>query len=275
MAVEASIRENAPRSAEDEGGRVKKFINGIINEINNAARAMTVRELSVDKEKAKEAIASFTAAHSSSDLRLADNTDEFRKYINSKLFKKDKDGLARLSFALRFALDERNQQYQCPEESLEVVSEILFDDHKKLGKLYSDYQANYHSLHKTWPSDLEGMRGVCGIFAAALLPIQVTGIYTLVSYLLYKQGAKDAFKNMSPDEINAVLAFYLTLIGEMRGQNEATKRQMVDELLGKVDNIRADAEYKWFVEGDNAPECKKKIELCDLTIVRLGKILGI
>jgi hypothetical protein len=80
---------------------------------------------------------------------------------------------------------------------------------------------------------------------------------------------------MGPDEINAVLAFYLTLIGEMREQNEATKRQMVDELLGKVDNIRADAEYKWFVEGDNAPECKKKIELCDLTIVRLGKILGI
>ena len=61
----------------------------------------------------------------------------------------------------------------------------------------------------------------------------------------------------------------------MKGADEGKKKEMVDELLTRVSNIRSDAEYKWYVEGLDVPECKGKIELCDMTLKRLGQILGI
>lgn len=275
LAVEAAIRDNAPTSPSEEGGRLKRFINGVINDINNSVRRVNVERLSVDKEKAKRALAAFKASHSEKELALASDTEKFRKYIDKKLFKKDKDGLNKLSFALIFALDERNQEYQCPEESLEVVSEVLFDEAGRLGKLYSCYVRNYEKIHEEWPEEMKGANGIIGALALALLPISVTGLITLISYIRHKKATKDAFKTMSPAETNATLAFYLTLIEEMRDTDEKKRKEMVDELLKKIDDIRADAEYKRYVEGDNVPDSKRKIKLCDLTLNRLGQILGV
>ena len=62
LAVEAAIRDNAPKAEpEVEGNRIKKFVAGLVNELGNTVRAATVRELSVDKEAAADAIKSFCA----------------------------------------------------------------------------------------------------------------------------------------------------------------------------------------------------------------------
>ncbi len=275
LAVEAAIRDNAPKTTPDEGGPIKKFINGVITEISNSIKRLNTQELSVDKAKAQSALKAFRAAHTDADFAISQDTEKFRKYIDKNLFKKDIDGVAKLSFALIFALDEKNHEYQCPEESLEVVSEILFDDPKRLGKLYRHYRNNYEKIHSSWLGETEGIGGFSKALALALMPMCVSGVLATISYLVHKKEARDAFCAMSSGETNSTFAFYLTLIEEVGGTDEEKRRNMVDELLGKIDNIRADAEYRWFVEGVDVPECKEKIEVCDLTLKRLGQILGV
>lgn len=279
LAVEAAIRDNQPQTANsEEGGIFKKFFGNLFCEINNMTRAANVRELSVDKEKAIEAVKKFRATHSESDLELCKNIEEFKAYINKKLFKNDKDGLGRLTFALTFALDERSQEYQFPEESLEVVSEILFDDPKKLTKVYKSYKTNYIKIQKPVTGDFENAFGFAGIgsaLALSVVPMFVTGTMALIGHFVNRSAANTAFANMSVTETNAVLALRLTLIEYARELGDAKRKEMTDSFLEMIDSLRSDAEYKWYVEGVNIPECREKIETCNLTLARLAKILGV
>ena len=275
LAVEAAIRDNAPKTASEEGGAFKKFVNSVITDIGNSVRRNNVEELSVDRAKAQNALKAFRSAHSEKEFDISRDNDDFAKYIDKQLFKKDKDGLNKISFALMLALDDRGTEYQCPEESLEVVSEILFDDSKRLGRLYSAYRKNYESIYQQWPSEAEGFKSFARALAIAVMPLCVSGIFATASYIMHKKAVSDAFKNMTLNEANASLAFYLTLIGEMKDKDEKKRREMVDEFLNKLSNIRSDAEYKWYVEGVDVPECREKIELCNMTLKRLGQILGV
>ena len=85
----------------------------------------------------------------------------------------------------------------------------------------------------------------------------------------------EAFNKMSPNEMKAVLAMRLTLIEHTRELGTDKRKEMIDALLGEVANIRQDSEYRLYVEGVNIPECRERIETCNLTLARLGKILGV
>ena len=281
LAVEAAIRDNAPKVVEPEadGNRFKKFVTGIVNELGNKARAANVRELSVDKEAAEDAIKSFRTAHSEYDLSLSEDTEKFKEYITKKLFKKDPNGLGRLSFGIMFALDERNQIYQCPGESLEVVSEILFDDPKKLGTLYALYKNNFAKIHKSSLSDAEGAirisNGFGGTVLVATMPLCVTGAIAVMGHIADKRNVRAAFANLCMTDMNAFLAFRLTLIEATRELDEEKRKEIIDAFLGEISRIRSDAEYKMYVEKVNIPECREAIETCDLTLNRLAKIIGV
>lgn len=278
LAVEAAIRDHSPKITPESDGRIRHFINEIITKISNRIKKINTQELSVKKEKAQNALWDFRSAHSADDFKISKDADEFRKYIDRMLFKKDPDGIQKLSFALIFAIDENSREYQYPEESLEVISEILFDDCKRLGRLYKRYKNNFEKTHHSLPGDFEaGLNlgsGLGSVLALSVLPVCVTGLITLVNYVRKKKETNIAFKNLSASETNATFAFYLTLIEEFVNGDQEKLKEMTDELLKKLDNVRADAEYKWFVEGVNIPDCKKKIEVCDLTLARLGDILG-
>ena len=277
-AVEAALRDNEPKVVIDEGGPIRRLINKIINDVNNTARRCNTYALTADKAMAMKALDAFRAEHSASELKLSENTDEFASYITKKLFKKDKDGLERLSYALLFAIEERNNEYQCPEESLEVVSEILLNDPKALGRLYSTYKSNYMSISTASTEFEKGLglgMGFGGVIALSLLPIGVTGALSLIEYLRNRKRANIAFATMSQGEANASLAFYLTMIEASRNIAEDKRKEMIDELLERVTNMRADAEYQMYVELENAPECREKIRVCEATLKRLGSIVGV
>ena len=279
LAIEAAMRDNAPTAANEDGGPVKRFINGFFNDLSNAAKSLNVRELSIDKEKAKDAISEFRRTHSESDLKMSEDLDAFRKYIDKHLFKNDKDGQGKLAFALVFAIDDRTGSYRFPEESLEVVSEILFDNNKKLDQLYGAYKRNFEKIQKPFVGDFEKGFGlgtsVGGILLSSILPFGVTVFATLAGNFINKRRTQEAFKTMSPGETNSTLAFRLTMIEMSADLGEKKQKEMIDELLTDISNIRSDAEYKCYVEKDNIPECNEKIMTCDLTLARLGKILGI
>lgn len=278
LAIEATIREHSPKTTPESSGPIRHFINEIITKICNKIKRINTQELSVKKEKARNALWEFRSSHSADDFKISQDADAFRRYIDKMLFKKDRDGIEKLSFALIFAIDGMSREYQCPEESLEVVSEILFDDCKRLGILYDRYKNNFEKTHSACPSEFEaGLNigsGLGSALALSVLPVCVTGLITFVSYVRKKREAKIAFKNLSASETNATFAFYLTIIEEFVNGDQDKLKEMLDELLKKLDNIRADAEYKWYVEGVNIPDCKRKIEVCDLSLKRLSEILG-
>lgn len=274
-AVEAAIRDNEPKAANDEGGCVKRFINGIINDINNTARRFATRELSVDREKARKALSDFRAQHSAKEFDISRNAEEFSKYIDKNMFKKDKYGIDKLTFALIFAIDTRDIEYQCPEESLEVVSEILFGDSKRLGKLYNSYKNNYYAVkkgkHGVGDGESEGNDATGGSYGL----FTKEGFVGYVKHLLFRKSEILSLKCLTPSETEGAFALYLTLIEHNKRIGDEKLKEMINELLERVDNLRADAEYKWYVEGVNVPECRRVIKSADHTVERLGKILGI
>ena len=277
--IEASMRDYAPKEASAEGGAFKRFVNGILNDLGNAARSYISKDFAAERDLADKALSEFIAEHKGCDFSISENPEEFRKYIDKKLFSRDREGLGKVSFALMFAIDERNRQYQRPEESLEVVSEILFDDHKALGRLYRAYKSNYMAIRSSWPDEFEsglGLgAGIGGAIATSLLPVTVTGLIAFVGYILNKRAANEAFKTMAPSDINATFAFSLTVIECALGISDSARKELIDELLERVDNVRADAEYGMYVEMRDIEENKKRIALCDAAIERLGFVLQI
>ena len=276
FAVEANVRETAYKATpSDDGSRVKKFINGILNEITNATKSFTAeKESNYDKDRAQNAIKSFRLAYDPKDLAISEKPEEFKKYMDKHLFKKDTDGLGRISFALVFAIDERNHEYQCPEESLEVVSEMIFDDAKRLGKLYSIYKNNYVKLQSTFPTDLESGIGASIGSVLNKLPASMAGMLSRVGMAINQKATNKALSNMSANETNSLLAFRLTLIEVTKDLSEQRRKELINDMLEYMGNIRSDAEYRWYVEKDNIPDCRDKIESCDLALARLGKIVG-
>ena len=276
FAVEANIREtNHKATPSDEGSRVKKFINGILNEITNATKSFTSeKESNYDRDRAQNAIKSFRLAHDQKDLAISEKPEEFKKYMDKHLFKKDADGIGRISFALVFAIDERNHEYQCPVESLEVVSELIFDDARRLGKLYSIYKNNYVKLQRTFPTDLEGGIGASIGSVINKLPASMAGMLSRVGMAINQKATNKALANMSANETNSLLAFRLTLIEVTKDLSEQRRKELINDMLEYIGNIRSDAEYRWYVEKDNIPECRDKIESCNLALARLGKIVS-
>ena len=271
-AVEAAIRDNEPVASSEEGGSVRKFINGIINDISNSVKRANTRELSVDREKARKALADFKSTHDAKGFEISNNHEKFRSYIDKNLFAKDKYGTNKASFALTFALDTRNFEYQCPEESLEVVSEIIFNDPKHLCRLLSSYRNNYYQIKKGHLNLFENEENTSG------------GSYGLLPKLGFVEKIKKYAENrrnlltlstLKETDYTTTFALYLTLIEHSSEVPEEQKKEMVNELIERVENVRSDAEYKWLAEGENAPESKKKIEVCNMTIERLSRILGI
>lgn len=276
FAVEANVREVPHKTIpNDDGNRVKKFFNGILNEITNATKSFTAeKEIKYDRDKAQNAIKSFRMAHDQKELAISEKPEEFKKYMDKHLFKKDADGLGRISFALVFAIDERNHEYQCPEESLEVVSEMIFDDAKRLGKLYSIYKNNYVKLQKTFPTDLESGIGASIGNVLTKLPASMAGMLSRVGMAINQKATNKALANMSANETNSLLAFRLTLIEVTKDLGEQKRKELINNMLEYIGNIRSDAEYRWYVEKDNIADCRDKIESCNLAIARLGKIVG-
>ena len=279
LAIEAQIRDNQPKSAPSpEGSVLKRFFESVKNEIGNSIKRINVQELSSRRDKAEKAISEFRATHNERDLVLASNPEKLREYINEKLFKKDTDGQERLAFALMFAIDERERTYQCPEESLSVVSEILFDDYKLLGKLYKSFGRNYSGIRKRSLADIEDGLAlgaeICSGFIRSIISFDVGGVLSCVTRVRRKGAINASLTEFTPGELSVTFAFRLTLI-ESATDDESVRKRTVDELLEKIDNVRADAEYRWYVEGIDIAECREKIETCDLTLERLGKILGV
>ena len=278
-AVEREMDNNQPVAKEQNGGLITKIINGIATEISNNVRRKNTVDLSVEKQIARENLARFESAVNSKDLEISNDIAKFRKYIDKELFKKDTHGIKRIQFALSFMLDD-SFDYLRKEESLQAVSKLLFDDEGYMNILYMLFEQNYYGIQKKASSELEnGMLlgvGIWSVVVGSWLPIGIGGIARLVTNIIHRKEMKEKFQNLSKDELQVFLAMKLTIIEATRKtMKEDARKELVDDLLKYVSNLRGDAEYEWLIEKVDAPSNKEKIEICNLTIDRLSRVVGI
>ncbi len=277
--IEKEMSENEPVQIENSKNIITKVISSIACEVANGIRRKNTMELSVAKSTAIQAMSAFEKSVSEKDLELAKNRDKLKAFINKKMFKRDKNNLMRMQFALSFAISRITAGGEW-EKGLDEVSSVLFDDEGMMYELYKKYENNFYGIQKKAVDEvgygvLLGL-GVWTLNAWSLIPIGIGGLATLIQHLIHKRDLKKAFENLSKDELHAYLSMKLTLIEESRStMAEEEWKALVDETLKYLSNLRSDAEYEWLIEKLDGATNKAKIELCNLTIDRIAKIVGI
>ena len=278
--IEREMNNNLPVEKEQPtGGVISKIITNIATEIANTTRRKNTVDLSVEKRIALENLESFEVVNDAKELELAKDEAKLKKFMEKELFKKDPHNIQRIQFALSFMLDS-SYEYLRKEESLQKISKLLFDDEGYMNILIMLFEQNYYSIQKKDVEEAQsGMllgAGIMSLVMGSWLPLGVGGIATVISRIIRKKELKDKFQNLSKDELHAFLAMKLTLVEATRKtMSEDARKELIDDLLKYVSNLRGDAEYNWLIEKVDGKRNKELIELCNLTIAQLSKVIGI
>ena len=267
--IENEMNNNQPVEKENGGNVITKFFNGIVTELSNTARRKSVVDLSVEKKMALDNLTAFERENNVKELELASDVEKLKKYMNKELFKKDAYGIQKIQFALSLMLDN-SREYVRKEESLQAISSILFNDEGYMNILFKLFEQNYSGIQKKAVDELQtGMLLGVGVWSLG-------GIATIINHLIHRSEMKKKFQSLSKDELQAFLAMKLTVIEATRkNMPESARKDLIDDLLKYVSNLRGDAEYEWLIEKLDAPANKEKIELCNLTVDRLSRVIGI
>ena len=178
---------------------------------------------------------------------------------------------------------QKSYKYQCEEASLEDVSKILFNNPKYMDRLNALYAENYSRIHsKNTVTIVTGFEIGKRVFNSIMhadyrgLVTEAKGIFGIVGAVKNNRLFIKAIDELSFNEICALAAIRLTVLqacGEK--MSKESYKEAIDDYLTYVNNVRADAEYKLFAEGMDAPNCKETIETCNACLARLGQIVGI
>jgi hypothetical protein len=125
-AIELELADNAPLLQTTEGNFLKKIWKKATTGIHNELRKKTTETLEKERAVVETELAKFESQHTEKTLLYSNNPEALKAFINKSLFRKDKDGLKRLRFAISLILDDR-YSYQRPILSLQPLSDILFD----------------------------------------------------------------------------------------------------------------------------------------------------
>ena len=146
-AVGALIRdtEPTPQPVEENLSFFAKTFSTIKSRIKDKVGQIAKEELLKKEVLAKQALKEFEESHCEKQLKLSAKEDKLKKILSKKLFKNDDGSLARLQYGLTYAIAD-NHQYQCYEDSLRAVSEILFENPEKLIEVINSFVENYKKL---------------------------------------------------------------------------------------------------------------------------------
>lgn len=278
-AIEKEMADNEPVQKENTKNIITKVISAVATEVANGIRRKNTIDLSVEKERALANLSAFEKKVSQKELELSGDIKKFKTFIDKKLFKGDKYDMNRKQFALSFILGSAND-YLRSEESLKDVSAVLFDDEGYMSELYKTFENNFYGIQKKAVDErglgtIIGM-GIWSLCSWSIIPIGIGGMVALIRSLDRRQKMEKAFENLSKDELHAYIAMKLTLVESSRHtMPEREWKELIDGTLKYIGNLRGDAEYEWLIERLNAPTNKEKIELSNLAVERLSKIIGI
>ncbi len=279
--IEDEMEDNQPIQKENSRNIITKVISSITTEVANNLRRKTTQELSVEKKTALENLQEFERANDLKELSLSADTEKFKVFINKELFKKDRFNLAKNQFALSLMLTDKNR-YLRADDSLRVISSILFDDEGYMAELYEKFSQNFFAIQKVENPEKKLLLPIFAassfIFGAfdAIIQTGILGIASLIRRAENKKLMKTALETLKPSELQASLALKLTQIELSRAlMPKAEWKNLIDDLLRFVGNFRSDCEYEWLIEQLDAKANMEKIEVLNLTIKRLSHLIGI
>ena len=122
--------------------------------------------------------------------------------------------------------------------------------------------------------------GVAKVTAMTILSSAVIygGILASVGVegLIKSKQAKEAFRQLKPNDLAALLAMKATLINfGMENMDDDDCKKELDRCLSSLNDLRADSEYMLIVEKSDADSSKKKIQICNRFVKRLAICVGI
>lgn len=264
-AVELEIAGNSPVAETEETNFLKKIWKKAKTVINNEIRKKTTEELEKDKKAALEELARFESQYSSKQLQLSKDPAKLKKFIEKSLFKKDKSGLNKVQFALSLILDD-SYTYQRPTQSMQIVSDILFDDATYMQGLYELLCKNFKYLRNDIIPTVDEL--------FSLVPS--LGNVSLQSFInrSKQRKFKTNLEKLSTDQVGALLAVKLTLAEKAKAllPYEAWET-LVDETLQFIADLRADAEYRRVFTGQDFTVSDEVFSLCTLAVNRLAELV--
>ena len=267
-ALSAEIDENKPlENSVKEEGIFERFFGMLATGVRNEVRKNVTVGLKEELEKATGALQAFEERHKKL-LKYGADEVKFKKVIAKKLFKKDKYGLQKIRYALAFIVKDENE-YCRADESLQVVSELLFDDPTTMPKMQEAFLENYRYL----------IAEKRGIEIETLIPTwarEMFGLLAAFSGFGEKRRDDEDESAGTENHFAAALAFELTTLwAGLKGLPEEKQKEELDEFLKRLGNYRADAEYRWLIEGSGRETSAAQLTVCNRTIARLSEILGV
>ena len=264
-AVEMEIAGNSPVAETAESNFLRKIWNKAKTALDNEIRKKTTEELQKDRGAALHELARFENQHTEKELQFAKDSTQLKKLLEKALFKKDTSGLNKVQFAISLILDD-TYTYQRPAQSMQIVSDILFDDATYMQGLYELLCKNFKYLHNdTIPT-------VDELFS--LIPS--LGNVSLQSFInrSKQRNFKTSLEKLSADQVGTLLAIKLTLAEKAKALLAYEAWEIfVDETLQFIGDIRADAEYRKVFTAQDEGVSDEVFSLCSLAVNRLAELV--
>lgn len=267
-AVELELTNSQPVQETTSAHWWKKMLQIVRNAMDNELRKKTSEDLLKEKSKAEAELARFESEHDFKKLSLSERPAKLKSFLNKKLFKKDRYGLNKIRFALALILDDR-YGYQRPEQSLQIVSDILFDDPKYIQGLYDALYKNFEALHTPLLPTVDDL-----LFAI----IPSTMNVSIQAWLNKRKQRRfqTTVQRLSYDQIGAVLAIKLTVAQTAKPLLPQSEWEiLIDSTLKEIADIRADAEYERVFGLKPADVAEEIFSLCTLSIERLAELVNL
>ena len=263
-AIELELAENKPLPQATEGNWLKKAFNSLRSGVHNGLRKLTSDELEKELFTAKAELKRFESEHTQKELALSKSPEKLSAFINKRAFKRDKYGLQKNSLALAIVMDDR-YAYQRPEGSLQIVSDLLFGDPAYMQGLYDSLCENFKRVRGDLLPSVDGW--------LSMLP----SLGSVELKTMLNMGKKKCFKasleRLSTDQVGTLLAAKLTSVQKAKAVMPADKwDELVDETLKAVQNVRADAEYKFVFDHIDGSVADGVCALCVRAVERLAEL---
>lgn len=263
-AVKMEITDNAPLTETAETNLFKKLWSKAKTLVNNELRKKTTEELKKDLAAAEAELARFESARTAKELQLSQNPAKLKAFVYKKLFKKDGDGLKRMNFALTLILDNR-YTYQRPAFSLQVISQLLFEDTEYMQGLYDTLYENFKYLHNDLIPSMDEL--------LSMLPTMGNVSLQALVNRHKQRNFKASLDRLSADQAGAILAIKLTVVEKAKALlSKEAWEDLVDETLRFIGDVRADAEYEKVFQIKPADVAEEILRLCSLAVDRLTSL---
>ena len=262
-AIEAEMEESKPLPQTEAGGFWRKLYNKTVMPVHNSLRKLTADELEKEAYAAKAERKRFEEEHTEKDLTLSQDPDKLKTLIYKKLLKKDGSLLKRTSLALAIIMDDR-YVYQRPEQSLQAVSSILFDDPAYMQNLYDALCENFKRIQGDLLPTMDVLSYLPSLGSVGLRSLLNRG---------KKQRFKATLTRLSTSQVGALFATKLTALQKAKEITPADKwNDLADDTLKYIQNVRADAEYKFVFDVIDGGVADEICALCVRAVERLAEI---